>query len=117
MDGDGAALVLSGLRAGEESKLAFDMNAPQALETALTIHVPENAKVYLAGNQTNGKGTVRTFRTSKLSEGQSWSDYVVRVVVQDKGLSRSLEEKITLRAGDQRELTFDFEIDKVASVR
>jgi uncharacterized protein (TIGR03000 family) len=103
------------LRAGEKAKLAFDMQAAEQLETALTVHVPANAKVYLAGNKTKGSGAVRTFRTTKLPSGQSWSDYVVRVVVEENGLVRSKEETITLQAGDQRELSFDFDIDKVAA--
>ncbi len=105
------------LRAGQQARLAFDMNAQAQVETALTLHVPDGAKVYLAGNQTNGKGTVRTFRTKRLADGQAWSDYVVRVVVNENGVNRTKEEKITLRAGEQRELTFDFNVDKIASTR
>ncbi len=105
------------LRAGQQAKLAFDMNTATRVETALTLHVPNGAKVYLAGNQTSGKGTVRTFRTKKLADGQAWSDYVVRVVVNENGIDRTKEETITLRAGDQRELTFDFNVDKIASTR
>lgn len=105
------------LQAGRHQELAFNGDAPQTVETALTLHVPEDAKVYLAGNETNGSGPVRTFRTTKLSSGQKWGDYVVRVVINRNGLVRSMEEKISLSGGDQRELSFDFDIDKVASIR
>ncbi len=105
------------LRAGQQAQLAFDMNAAPPMETALTINVPADAKVYLAGNATQGNGTVRTFRTTKLADGQTWSNYLVRVVVKDNGEDRTKEEMITLRAGEQREMTFDFNIDKVATAR
>lgn len=105
------------LRAGQTARLAFDAMDSTAVETALTLHVPADAKVYLAGNETRGSGLVRTFRTTKLADGQTWSDYMVRVVVNENGEDRVKEEMITLRAGDQRALTFDFNIDKVASAR
>ncbi len=57
------------LRAGEQAELAFHDSAGASLETALTVHVPADAQVYLAGNETRGSGTVRTFRTTKLAPG------------------------------------------------
>ncbi len=105
------------LRAGQDVKLNFDMNAANPLETALTLRVPTDARVYLAGNETHGIGSVRTFRTSKLAKGETWSNYLVRVEVQQNGERVSKEETITLQAGEQRELTFDFNIDKVAAAR
>jgi uncharacterized protein (TIGR03000 family) len=106
------------LRAGDQAALAFDMQTQESpVETALTLHVPSDAKVYLAGNETTGQGPVRTFRTTKLSGGQEWSQYLVRVTVARGGQDLTKEETITLRAGDQTELTFDFDVDKVADAR
>lgn len=105
------------LRAGEQTELAFDLRATKQLETALTVHVPADAQVYLAGNATRGTGPVRTFRTTQLPAGEAWSDYVVRVVVDRNGEQLDREAQITLRAGDRQELTFDFNMDKVASAR
>ncbi|MFW6168905.1 MAG: TIGR03000 domain-containing protein [Planctomycetota bacterium] len=105
------------LRAGQEADLAFDMDVSEPVETALTVHVPEDANVYLAGNSTKGDAAVRTFRTTALDQGESWSDYLVRVEFNDGGTVRTMEERITLRAGDQRDLSFDFDVNKVASVR
>lgn len=105
------------LRAGQQAQLAFDFQTPSAVETALTLHVPAEAKVYLAGQATKGEGSVRTFRTAKLPAGQTWADYVVRVVVDENGEQQVKEETITLRAGEQRQMTFDFEVDKLASAR
>ena len=103
------------LRAGEQANLAFDFAAPSTVETSLTLHVPEDAKVYLAGNETKGNGPIRTFRTTRLADGKSWNDYAIRVVVDEQNLSK--EKVITLQAGDERELTFDFDVDKVAAAR
>ena len=105
------------LQAGQQAQLAFDFRTPQPIETALTLRVPANAKVYLAGQATKGQGTVRTFRTTKLPAGQTWADYVVRVVVDEGDTPQVKEEKIALQAGDQRQMTFDFDVDQLASAR
>ena len=105
------------LQAGDEIAVNFDLQSPSAVETALTLRVPADAQVYLAGSATNGKGSVRTFRTTRLENGQSWSDYVVRVVVVRDGEEMSKEETISLSAGDQKELTFSFDVDKLAAAR
>jgi uncharacterized protein (TIGR03000 family) len=105
------------LRAGEEAAVAFNMAADQPVETALTLHVPTDAKVFLAGNETSGEGSVRTFRTTKLNGSREWSQYVVRVSVLRGGQEVTKQESITLHAGDQAEMTFDFDADKVADAR
>jgi uncharacterized protein (TIGR03000 family) len=105
------------LRAGEEIALAFDLSAGSAVETALTLHVPGDAKVFLAGNETKGTGPVRTFRTTKLAGGDAWSEYSVRVTVERGGEQLEKEERITLRGGERAELTFDFDVDKIAAAR
>lgn len=103
------------LRAGESADLAFVFAVPG--ETSLTLHVPHNAKVYLAGNETQGAGPVRTFRTTKLNPGATWADYGVRVVLDRDGQQLVETKMINLSAGEQRELTFDFDVDQVASAR
>ncbi|MHB9076537.1 MAG: TIGR03000 domain-containing protein [Pirellulaceae bacterium] len=105
------------LRAGGQAELAFDLRAQAPVETALTIHVPSDARVFLAGNETRGNGSVRTFRTTKIDGGKAWSMYAVKVTVVRDGEDLTKEKTITLRAGDQAELTFDFEADKVADAR
>jgi uncharacterized protein (TIGR03000 family) len=105
------------LRAGEEIALSFDLSSGSALETALTLHVPSDAKVFLAGTETKGTGPVRTFRTTKLAGGSQWSEYSVRVTVERGGEQFEKEQLITLRGGERAELTIDFDLDKVAAVR
>lgn len=105
------------LRAGETANLAFDFPAAEATETSLTLHVPADAKVYLAGNATKASGDTRIFRTTGLSSGNAWEGYTVKVELERGGRTIVKEETITLKAGESQELTIDFESDKVASTR
>lgn len=111
------------LRAGSAERLVFSKPANEdktvqrtaAPETIVTLHVPENAKVVLAGNETQGDGAVRTFRTRQLAEGQNWSDYTIRVTATVRGTSVTKVKSIDLKAGDHQDLVFDFETESVAS--
>ena len=105
------------LRAGETANLAFDFPADKGKETSLTVHVPADAKVYLAGNATKASGETRVFRTTGLTSGKSWEGYTVRVELERGGRTVTKEETITLKAGESQELRFEFEGDKVASAR
>lgn len=105
------------LKAGQVARLAFDLDAPQKVETTLTVHVPADAKVYLAGNETTAKGQTRVFRTTGLRGDLRWDDYTVKVEVERGGRTIVEEKKVSLKAGDAKELTFDFEADKVADAR
>jgi uncharacterized protein (TIGR03000 family) len=108
------------LSAGSQADVAFDMSASPAPHTAKTgaaprtavlLHVPADAMVYLAGMETSSTGADREFITTKLAAGSAWDHYTVRVV--SGGESR--EQTLTLKAGDTRELTFNFGVEKVAS--
>jgi uncharacterized protein (TIGR03000 family) len=103
------------LRAGDTARVAFDFPTDATPETSLTVHVPADAKVYLAGNPTKASGEKRVFRTTGLSDGKAWNDYVVRVEIERGGRTLSKEETISLKAGQSQELSFDFEADKVAA--
>ena len=82
---------------------------------AASIVVAANAQVFLAGNLTKMTGLTRTYTTQKLSAGQDWSGYVVRVAIERNGRTLDQERVITLNAGQQHELSFDFDTDKLAS--
>lgn len=109
------------LSGGSQANVAFEMPAnsptPQtaktgsAPRTAVLLHVPSDAKVYLSGMEMSSTGTDREFVTNKLAEGASWDNYTVRVL--SNGESR--EQTLTLKGGDSRELTFKFGTEKVAS--
>jgi len=105
------------LRAGETANLAFDFPTNDSAETSLTVHVPADAKVYLAGNATKTGGETRVFRTTGLSGNKTWEGYTIRVELERGGRTLTKEETITLKAGQSQELSFDFEGDKVASAR
>jgi uncharacterized protein (TIGR03000 family) len=99
--------------AGDAENLAFafaDYDKP--IETALTLNVPEGAKVTLAGNETRAVGDQRTYRTSQLKPGQIWDDYEVEVSLGDEVKRQS----IRLIAGDRLQLSFNFdEADELAA--
>jgi uncharacterized protein (TIGR03000 family) len=103
------------LRAGETANLSFDFPGASQIETSLTVHVPAEAKVYLAGNATKAGGETRIFRTTGLNNGKSWDGYTVRVELERGGRTITKEESITLKAGQSQELRFDFDGDKVAA--
>ena len=103
------------LRAGQTAELAFDFPAANAVETALTVNVPADAKVYLAGNLTKASGEKRVFRTTGLASGKAWDSYVVRVEFEQDGQTVTQEKTIALKAGDSQELTFPSEVEKVAA--
>ncbi len=84
-------------------------------KTKLTIHVPTDAKVFLAGRETSSTGDVREFTTSKLAPGSEWKNYTVHVVANIDGRDVSKDETITLTGGEDRDLTFDFNANPIAS--
>ncbi len=102
------------LRAGRIQNLAFNA-AERDPVTTLTVNVPENAKVELAGAKTESTGMVRTFSTSRLSKGREWSNYKVVVTLDRDGQTLTQEETITLKAGAEQNLSFDFDAAKVAA--
>ena len=111
------------LAPGEFANLAFNSSgndaAPVAagknVKTKVTLHVPADAKVYLSGRETNATGEVREFATSKLAPGAAWKNYTVRVVAKIDGRDVSKEETITLTGGEDKDLSFDFNSNAVAS--
>jgi uncharacterized protein (TIGR03000 family) len=105
------------LRAGATANLAFDFPSSNSNETSLTLHVPSDAKVYLAGNSTKAGGETRIFRTPRLNTGSTWEGYTVRVELERGGRTLTKEETITLKGGESQELRFDFDGDKIASAR
>lgn len=109
------------LRAGSTERLVFDLPeadekvASNPAETVLTLVVPEDAQVTLAGNPTKVTGNVRTYRTTQLSPGQQWDNYTVRVTVNRDGRELSKEQTISLRGGSEEKLAFEFSDTELAS--
>ena len=97
------------LRAGDNNNLAFKLQAPAAPVTILTLRVPESAKVKLAGKVTTATGAVRSFRTTALPAGSEFTEYKIEVSVDQDGQQLTSERVITLKAGDNRQLEFNFD--------
>lgn len=84
-----------------------------AVETAVTLNVPEGAQVRLAGSNTNITGSERTYRTSRMKVGEVWDDYEIEVTLD----GQTKRQSIRLIAGDRLQLTFKFDpaADLIAS--
>ena len=86
----------------------YAANEVAAPKTKLTLHVPAEAKVTLAGVATKQGGEVREFSTSKLASGQAWDNYTVHVEIVRDGKTLTQDKKITLTGGSAQELSIDF---------
>ena len=95
----------------------------QAPKTSLTLRVPADAKVWLAGNETSSQGATRLFETTTLRDGQAWKNYEVRVTRVVDGREHSIAKTIDLAAGSTVELSLDptesrtAAVDATASIR
>lgn len=107
------------LTAGASAELSFldlshselDTASTQPLTTKLTVRVPADAKVYLAGNETRQTGEVREFSTTKLTAGEGWNGYTVRAEIEKDGKLISKEQVVSIDAGQSKEIAFDFSND------
>jgi uncharacterized protein (TIGR03000 family) len=91
-----------------------DNAAPAA--TKLTLHVPAEAKVTLAGVTTKQTGEVRQFSTSQLAAGQAWQNYTVHVELVRDGKTLTQDRQITLTGGTAQELSIDFGSSQLAGM-
>jgi uncharacterized protein (TIGR03000 family) len=88
--------------------------ATAAVKTRLTLRVPAEAKVTLAGVETKQTGEVRSFSTNRLTAGQVWDDYKVVVEVERNGQTLREERTIKLTGGMPQELAVDFAGNQLA---
>ena len=79
------------------------------------MKVPADAKVNLGGNDTKATGEIRTFRTSALRKGGEWKDYKIVVTANVDGVDVTKEQTFDLKAGEDKDLTFDFDAANVAA--
>jgi uncharacterized protein (TIGR03000 family) len=100
------------LQAGQAIELSFgsgeQVASGEKAETDLTLHVPAEAKVTLAGAVTHQTGELRTFATDSLTKGQEWAGYVVRVELERDGKTLVEEKTLSIVGGENYELKFDF---------
>jgi uncharacterized protein (TIGR03000 family) len=98
-----------------ESAPVVVKSAP-AVKTRLTLNVPAEAKVTLAGVETKQNGEVRKFATTKLSAGQVWDGYTVVVEMEKDGQMVREERTLKLTGGQPQELTVSFDSNQIAAV-
>ena len=105
------------LRAGQRTSLRFDLQPQQAspIETTVSIRVPSDAKVFLAGHLTKSTGSQRTFTTTKLAAGEAWDNYTIRVEADVNGQRVSQTRTIRLVGVENQSLSFLNSEDKVAA--
>jgi uncharacterized protein (TIGR03000 family) len=85
-----------------------------AVKTSLTLHVPAEAKVTLAGVSTKQTGETRQFATTKLTSGQVWDNYKVVVEMEKDGQTVREERTLKLTGGQPQELTVNFDSNQIA---
>ena len=101
------------LTPGSIETLEFQLAEPKAAETVLTLNVPVDAKVVLAGNGTKSVGETRTYRSQELTPGQVWEDY--KILVTWNGQVK--EKTIRLIGGDEMEISFSFDDNQKIALR
>jgi uncharacterized protein (TIGR03000 family) len=104
--------------AGETAEMSFGFEAETptaAAETSLTLYVPEDANVILAGNPTDARGAVRHYATRGLAPGQTWSDYRIVVTVIRDGRPQTEVKTIRVTGGQSQTLSFHPAESRVAA--
>lgn len=86
------------------------------VETKVTLNVPKNAAVTLAGNEMRTLGPQRIFSTVALAQGETWQGYDIVVTILKNGKPVTQRKVIDLTGGDTQEITFDFGTESVASL-
>jgi uncharacterized protein (TIGR03000 family) len=74
----------------------------------LTLRVPADAKVTLAGVETKQTGEARSYSTTRLANGQVWDGYKVVVEAERNGQPVREERIIKLIGGQNQDLSIDF---------
>ncbi len=103
--------------AGDRTHVAFDFAQAEDVESTLTLHVPENAQVVLAGTLTRIGGTTRVYRTTSLDTDETWDNYTVQVSWEVDGQKVSREKSLTLVGGKSLELSFESDDAAIAMSR
>jgi uncharacterized protein (TIGR03000 family) len=106
-------VIYRGFASSAPSTTVVEQSAP-AVKTSLTIKVPADAKISLAGVDTKQSGEVRQFATTRLAAGQTWDGYKVVVELNKNGQTLHEERTIKLVGGESQELSINFDSNVVA---
>lgn len=93
--------------AGDRRELAVDFTKEPEVMTTLSVRVPTDAKVILAGTPSQQTGDVRVFSTSALKSGESWDNYKIVVEVERNGQVVTEEKTLKVVAGETYQINFD----------
>jgi len=77
----------------------------------VTLHVPENAVVYLVNQKMSITGTVRQFNLPKLAEGKKY-DYPIRVEITQDGKTHKVDAFQSVARGDVIDLVCKLDTSK-----
>jgi uncharacterized protein (TIGR03000 family) len=105
-------VIYDGVATSRDSSTVI-ASAP-AVKTSLTIHVPADARISLAGVDTKQSGELRQFATTRLAAGQTWDGYKVVVEMNKNGQTLHEERTIKLVGGEAQELSINFDSKAVA---
>ena len=105
------------IRAGSRTNVVFDdLSDTDPMLTTLKLHVPTDARVTLAGQETSMSGSTRVFTTRRLDKGKKWNEYLVHVSVERDGEQMVRERTLTIRAGETHEMSFLVDETSIASL-
>lgn len=88
----------------ETKRSSFKPAAPQP--ALLTVRLPAGATLHVDGQTVTGDGDVRRFHTPELPAGQAFF-YELKAMVMVNGQPEPEELTVVVRAGDEREITFE----------
>jgi uncharacterized protein (TIGR03000 family) len=103
-----SGVVYDGYASSRPVTRVYVAKATPEVKTRLTLHVPADAKVTLAGVETKQTGEVRQFATGRLAKGQNWNDYKVVVETTRNGQTLREERTLNLTGGQDQDLTVAF---------
>ncbi|HEX5472279.1 MAG TPA: TIGR03000 domain-containing protein [Lacipirellulaceae bacterium] len=110
----GSRVIADGVVVASEPTTTTTIAAAPTVKTSLTIHVPANTKLTLAGVETKQIGETRQFATTRLAAGQNWDNYKVVAEMTHNGQTVRQERTLSLTGGESQELTISFDSTKVA---
>jgi uncharacterized protein (TIGR03000 family) len=94
-----AVLVLSAGWVAGPARAAQPNRAGEKRAVEITLHVPEDATVWIDGNQTTSTGTTRLFACPPIPAGRNYS-YEVRVRWTEEGRTVERKRQLSFQAGD-----------------
>ncbi len=114
-----------GITRGEQAMVRFDPRSaegegwiahrrvPHRAHTELLVHLPDGARLTLAGQPVVGRGTTWRFTTDALHEGETWNDYPVCLEWEQHGQIQMVERRLTISGGARHELDLTHQSDAV----